>query len=147
MANLTRFDPFKEMALFNPFGATDDFFKAFRLRPWHELEVEPQIKIDVTEDDKAYTVKADVPGIDKNDIHVSIDGNQVSISAEIKKEKEEKKGEVLLRSERYFGKQYRGFSLAHDIDSSRAEAKYSDGVLQLTLPKKAGNGGRELKVS
>jgi len=148
MANITHFDPFKELARFNPFADTDEFFKGFRLRPWfRDIDVEPQIKLDVAEDDKAYIVKADVPGVDKNDIHVEIDGSQVSISTEIKKEKEEKKGEVVLRSERYLGKQYRSFSLGHDIDESKAEAKYHDGVLELVLPKKSGTATKTLKVS
>ena len=148
MANITHFDPFKELARFNPFADTDEFFKGFRLRPWsRDIDVEPQIKLDVAEDDKAYTVKADVPGVDKDDIHVEIDGSQVSISTEIKKEKEEKKGEVVLRSERYVGKQYRSFSLGHDIDESKAEAKYRDGVLELVLPKKSGTATKTLKVS
>ena len=148
MANITHFDPFKEIARFNPFADTDEFFKGFRLRPWsRDIDVEPQIKLDVAEDDKAYTVKADVPGVDKDDIHVEIDGSQVSISTEIKKEKEEKKGELVLRSERYVGKQYRSFSLGHDIDESKAEAKYRDGVLELLLPKKSGTATKTLKIS
>lgn len=148
MANITHYDPFKELARFNPFGDIDDVFKGFRLRPaLRDVDVEPQIRIDVSEDDKAYVVKADIPGVDRNDIHIELDGNEVSISAEIRREKEEKKGEVVLRSERYLGRQYRSFSLAHEIDASKAEARYHDGVLELTLPKKAGSTRKELKVS
>nr|WP_297448087.1 Hsp20/alpha crystallin family protein [Ferrovum sp.] len=55
---------------------------------------EPQIKLDVSEDDKAYKVKAEIPGVKKENIQVSIEGNQISISAETKKEKEEKEGEM-----------------------------------------------------
>jgi HSP20 family protein len=94
----------------------------------------------------AYTVKADVPGVKKDDIQVSIDGNQVSISAEVKHEKEEKEGKKLVRSERYYGKQFRSFMLAHDIDEAKSEAEYSDGVLKLTLPKKAGAETKKLAI-
>ncbi len=147
MANLTRYDPFKELTRFNPFGDFDDWFKGFRLRPaLRDMEVEPQIRIDVSEDDQVYVIKADIPGVQRDDIHIELDGNEVSISAEIKREKEEKKGEVVLRSERYFGKQYRSFSLAHEIDSAKAEAKYQNGVLELTLPKKTGTARKEVKV-
>ena len=84
MANITRFDPFAELTRFHPFG--DDFFRGFSLRPvFHGMEGEPQIRLDVSEDDKNYTVKAEIPGVKKEDIKVTVDGNQVSISAEVKK--------------------------------------------------------------
>ena len=137
MANLIRYDPFD----------VDDVFKGFFMRPTL-LEDPPQmqIKIDVKENDNAYTVHADIPGVKKEDIHVSVDGSQVSISAETKLEKEEKKGEKVLRAERYCGTVARSFSLAHDVDEAHAEARYSDGVLELTLPKKAPTAARKLAI-
>lgn len=146
MANISRYDPFS-LARLDPFGDMDDFFKGFFVRP-AMLEVQPQmqIKMDLKENDKAYTVHADIPGVKKEDIHVSIDGNQVSISAETKVEKEEKEGEKVLRSERYVGKVARSFTLAHEIDEAQAQAKYSDGVLELSLPKKAASSARKLTV-
>lgn len=146
MTNLTRYDPFN-LARIDPFGDIDDLFKGFLVRP-ALLEGQPkmQIKMDVKEDDKAYTVHADIPGVKKEDIHVSIEGNQVSISAETKIEKEEKKGEKVLRSERYCGKVARSFTLAHDVDEAKSQAKYSDGVLELTLPKKAGTSAKKLAI-
>ena len=105
-----------------------------------------QIKMDVKEDNNAYTVHADIPGVKKEDIQVSIEGNQVSISAETRAEKEEKKGEKVLRSERYFGKVARSFTLAHEVDEAKAQAKYSDGVLELTLPKKAAGSAKKLAI-
>ena len=147
MANITRFDPFEELARFRPLTDFDDFFKGFRMRPWlGDADIEPRIKVDVSEADAAYSVRAEIPGVKKEDIHVAIDANQVSIEAEIKKEKEEKKGEKVVRSERYFGKQSRSFTLGHDIDAGKAEAKYSDGVLELKLPKKSNGSSKELKV-
>lgn len=146
MANISRYDPFS-LARLDPFGDIDDLFKGFFVRPVaFEGQPEMQIKMDVKEDDKAYTVHADIPGVKKDDIHVSIEGNRVSISAETKTEKEEKEGEKLLRSERYVGRVSRMFTLAQDVDESKAQAKYSDGVLELTLPKKAANTARKLAV-
>lgn len=146
MANISRYDPFN-LTRIDPFGDIDDLFKGFFVRP-ALLEGQPQmqIKMDVKEDDKAYTVHADIPGVKKEDIHVSIEGNQVSISAETKVEKEEKKGEKVLRSERYVGKVARSFTLAHEVDESKSQAKYSDGVLELTLPKKAASSAKKLAI-
>jgi len=146
MANLTRYDPFN-LARLDPFGDIDDLFKGFFVRPvLFEGQPQMQIKMDLKEDDKAYTVHADIPGVKKEEIHVSIEGNQVSISAETKIEKEEKKGEKVLRSERYVGKVARSFTLAHDVDEAGAQAKYSDGVLELTLPKKAVTAAKKLAI-
>lgn len=148
MGKLTRFDPFNEVARFDPFRGVEDFFKDFSLRPsMRNFDVEPRIKMDVTENDQSYTVRAEIPGVKKEDIKVDIDGNQVSISAEARKETEEKKGETVVRSERYYGQQSRSFTLGCEIDDEKAEAKYRDGVLELTLPKKKNGGGRKLTVS
>ncbi|HEU5283089.1 MAG TPA: Hsp20/alpha crystallin family protein [Burkholderiales bacterium] len=142
MANITRWDPFEDI---------DDLFKGFLLRPMRVeagagAESGMRIKMDVREDDKAYLVHAEVPGVKKEDIQVSIDGNQVSISAEIKREKEEKQGEKVLRTERYCGKVYRAFTLGQDVDQDAARAKYENGVLELTLPKKAASAQKRLTV-
>ena len=146
MSNIARYDPFN-LAGIDPFSDIDDLFKGFLFRP-ALLEGQPkmQIKMDVKEDDNAYTVHADIPGVKKEDIQVSIEGNLVSLSAETKTEKEEKKGEKVLRSERYVGKVARSFTLAHEVDESKAQAKYKDGVLELTLPKKAAGSARKLAV-
>jgi HSP20 family protein len=77
---------------------------------------------------------------------VSIEGNQVSISAEARREKEEKQGEKVLRTERYYGKLYRSFTLGQDVDQESASARYENGVLELTLPKKAAAQQRRLAI-
>lgn len=146
MADIMRKDPFS-LSRVDPFSDLDDLFKGFFVRPMaFEGQPQMQIKMDVKEDDKAYTVHADIPGVKKEEIHVTIDGNQVSISAEVKKHKEEKDGEKVLRSERYYGKVARSFTLGHDVDESQAEAKYADGVLELTLPKKVASSSRKLTI-
>lgn len=134
MANLTRVDPFEDVFR--------GFFRPVRL----EGAPEVQIKIDVKEDEKAYTVHADIPGAKKEDIHVSLDGNQVTISAEVKQEKEFKDGERVLRSERFYGKVQRSFSLENEVDDSGANAKYADGVLELSLPKKLVQSAKRIAV-
>ena len=132
MANITRFDPFKEIAAFDPFG---EGFPRFPRWLRQAAAAEPTIKLDVSEDDNAYRVKAEMPGVKKEDIEVQVDGNQVSLSAEVKREKEEKKGENVVHSERFYGKQYRSFTLGQNIDRAKTQAKFADGVLELTLPK------------
>ena len=142
MANITRFDPFTDF---------DDLLKGFFVRPMRfELDAPAQqmsIKVDVTKADGAYGVKAELPGVKKDDIHVAIDGSRVTISGEVKNEKEEKKGEEVIRSERYCGKVSRTFTLAQEVDEGKAEAKYVDGVLTLTLPMKAKSSARKVTVS
>ena len=146
MADIIRKDPFS-LSRVDPFADLDDLFKGFFVRPMaFEGQTQMQIKMDVKEDDKAYTIHADIPGVKKDDIHVTIDGSQVSISAEVKKQKEEKEGEKVLRSERYYGKVARSFTLGHDVDESQAEAKYADGVLELTLPKKIASTSKKLTI-
>jgi HSP20 family protein len=146
MANITCFDPF--LSRFDPFGEPfEDIFRRM-LRPvrWEAEGTPLQIKMDVEEDDKDYTVKAEIPGVRKEDIHVQIDGNVVSISADSKREKEVKEKGKLIRSERYYGSLARSFSLGHDINESEASAKYVDGVLELTLPKKTGAAAKKVAV-
>lgn len=103
-------------------------------------------KLDVAEDDKQYTVHADLPGVSKDDIHVDIEGNRVSISAEVKRQKEEKDKDNVVLAERYEGKVFRSFTLACDVDEAATEATYVDGVLTLTLPKKAQGSTRRIAV-
>ncbi len=130
----------------------DDFFKdfapGFYVRPLHGdgLPAPSQIKIDVKEDDAAYTVQAEVPGVPKEDINVSIDGNVVSLRAEVRQHDQKKDGEKVLRSERYYGAVARSFQLPVDVDAAQAKARYDNGVLTLTLPKKQGNKTQRLAI-
>ena len=140
MANITRYNPFDE--LFNEFG------KGFWVKPLaFPAGTEMSIKVDVKEDDKAYTVRADIPGVKKEDIQVDVDGSVVSVKAEAKQEKEEKKGEKVIYSERSYGMVSRSFTLPAEVDEKGAKAEYKDGVLNLVLPKKANGGGKRISVS
>ena len=106
-----------------------------------------KMRVDVSEKDNAYEVKADIPGVKKEDINVRIDGNVVQIDAEVNREKESKdKGGKVLRSERYWGNISRTFSLAQDVDDTKVVAKYTDGVLTLELPKKASPESKKIAV-
>jgi len=140
MADIARFNPLDE--------SIDDLFRGFFVRPV-SYENQPgaaQFRVDVSENDNAYTLRAEIPGVKKNDINVSIDGDTVAISAEVKSEKDVKDGERVLRSERYYGKVYRAFTLGQAVDESAASAKYADGVLELTLPKKAAVQAKRITI-
>ncbi|HUL96597.1 MAG TPA: Hsp20/alpha crystallin family protein [Usitatibacter sp.] len=143
MANITRFDPFKELARIDPFG---EGWPRLMRRWLPETAAEPTIRIDVTEDDKAFHVKAEMPGVKKEDIEIQVDGNEVSLCAQVKRETEEKKGETVVHSERFYGRQYRSFTLGKNIDRAKAEAKFADGVLDLTLPKADAPRGEKIAV-
>jgi len=138
-----------ELRVTDPFAIEpmDEMFRQM-LRPWRqELAAQaPQIKLDVHEDDASYTVKAEVPGVDKDAIDVRIDGNRVMLSAEMKKEHDEKKDGRVLRSERQYGYASRSFTLGCEVDESKSEAKYKDGILELRLPKKAKSSSRRLPI-
>jgi HSP20 family protein len=130
----------------------DDFFKdiapGFYVRPLHGDGVPSpaQIKVDVKETDGGYTVQAEVPGVPKEDIHVAIDGNMVSLRAEVRQHDQKTEGEKVLRSERYYGSVARSFQLPVDVDAAQAKAKYDNGVLTLTLPKKQGGSAQRLNI-
>ena len=117
MATLTRFD-----------DAFDNLLRGFFVRPVsfegsHPQEAAPApFRVDVSENEQAYVLRAEIPGVKKDDINISIDGDQVAISAEVKNEKEAREGERTLRSERYYGKVYRAFALGQPVDENGAAA-------------------------
>ena len=130
MANITRYDPFNELV--------DDIFKGFLVRPVaYEGRADglPRLKVDVAEKNGAYVVKGELPGVKKEDIRVSVDGAQVTLEAEVKDEKSTD-NERVLHTERTYGKVSRVFTLPQEIDEAKVQAKFQDGVLELTLPKK-----------
>lgn len=127
-----------------------DLLRGFFVRPvdfdFNTSMQSPEMRVDVKENEDHYAVLAELPGIGKEDINVSIDGQLVSISAERKQEKEVKEGERVLRTERYFGKVSRSFQLGQEVDEATARASFTDGVLELILPKKAPSQARRLTI-
>ena len=140
MANIARFDPFNDIV--------DDLFKGFFVRPVvaGTQDAPPRMRVEVAEKNGAYAVTAELPGVKKEDIKVDIDGAQVTLSAEVKREKEATDGDRLLHTERLYGKVSRSFALPQELDEEKVEAKFKDGVLQLTLPKKAAAARKAITI-
>ena len=141
MVNITRFNPLED--------AFENLFRGVPVwlpNPETRALAPTQFRMDVTENDKEYQVLAEMPGVKKEEISVTINGNEVTVSAEVKHEKDIKNGETVLRSERYYGKIQRAFTLGQDVDEATAQAKYSDGVLELKLPKKTVGAAKRLAV-
>ena len=143
MAGITRYDPFNDLV--------DDIFRGFLVRPLtaesaRTAEALPRMKVDVAEKNGAYLVTAELPGVRKEDIDVSIDGAQVTLTAEVKREKEASQDERVLHTERVFGKATRSFTLPLEVDEEKAEAKFRDGLLELTLPKKQAAQRKQITI-
>ena len=138
MNPLIRYEPLVD-------GLFNEFFRPAYLQPSARDEAAP-IRFDVRETPEAYLVSAELPGVKKEDIHVEIEGNEVTLSAETKRETTEKDGDKWLRTERHYGKAARRFALPQEVDEAKAAAKYDNGLLNLTLPKKAAVTGRKLSV-
>lgn len=150
MNGVTRFKPLgSELAHFDQLLDMDDMFNRFMMRPFlrERTEAGPQIRMDVREADDRYLVNAEIPGVNKDDIRVTVEGNRVSISAEVKQEKEAREGERVIRCERSYGMASRSFTLADEIDQNQVQARYNNGLLELTLPKKPGSPRREISIS
>ena len=149
MKNLAPRPPFfGDIIRSDPFSNMEDWFNGFGLRrPFSsDLEVVPSIKIDLKENDKNYTIRAEIPGVKKEDVKVQVDGNLVTISTEVKQKKEEKEGDRIICSECCQGSSYRSFTLDCNVDESKSQAKYENGMLELILPKKNGATAKQLKI-
>jgi HSP20 family protein len=140
MANITRYSPFDELF--------KDFSKGFWIKPLpFPAETALEMRVDVKEDENSYTIRAEIPGAKKDDIKVDIDRNSVSLRAEVRQEKEEKKGEKTVYSERSYGMASRSFTLPGEVDAAGAKAEYKDGLLSLSLPMKANGSGQRIAVA
>jgi HSP20 family protein len=141
MVNITRFNALED--------TFENWFRGVPVwlpNPETRAPTPTQFRMDVTENDKEYQVLADLPGVKKEDISITINANEVMVSAEVKHEKEINNGETVLRAERYHGKIQRAFALSYEVDEATAQAKYNDGVLELTLPKKTAAAAKRLAV-
>lgn len=141
MSSLT---PFVSRSLF------DDLFRdinpGYFIKPLHGDPLPSQIRVDVKENPNEFIVEAEIPGAGKDNIHVNIDGNVVSIRAEISQVDSETKEDKLLRSERYYGEVSRSFQLPSDIDEANSKARYDNGVLTLNLVKKQKQAGQRMTI-
>jgi len=141
MLNITRFNPLED--------TFDNLFRGLPVwipSPERRPATPAQFRMDVTENDKEYQVLAEMPGVKKEEITITINGNEVAVSAEVKHEKVVKNGDTVLCAERYYGTIKRQFSLGQEVDEASAKAKYNDGVLELTLPKKVAAAAKRLAV-
>jgi HSP20 family protein len=144
--NLRTYEPLTDLFR-TPFFDMTGYFDTPRMRrAFASMPEAPEIKMNVSEDPEAYYVKAEIPGVKKEDIQVTCEGNTVSISAQVEEKKEKREGETVLCSEMYEGRVARTFTLLSDVDDSKAEAKYEDGVLELKLPKKVGSRSKALSI-
>ncbi len=141
MVHITRFNPLQD--------AFENWFRGVPVwlsNPETRAPEPTQFRMDVTENDKEYQVLADLPGVKKEEISITINGNEVTVSAEVKYEENVNNGETVLCAERYRGKIQRAFTLGEEIDEATAQAKYNGGVLHLTLPKKTVPAAKRLTV-
>lgn len=129
----------------DPFSLIDAMFNEWA-GPRAGTSLVARAKLDVAERDNAYEVRAELPGAKKEDISVDIDGAWVAISARANTQSEKKDGEKLLYSERSHESYARSFELPQAVDSARAVAKFENGVLTLTLPKKEGPRSTRVQI-
>ena len=147
MANISRYNTLEDI-----FNGINDIGKGFFVRPLSSAmpsgtqQPGGTIRIDVREDKDAFAIRADIPGVKKEDIQVEVDDDLVSIRAEARQEREEKQGEKVVYTERSYGMASRSFTLPGPVDDKNAKADYKDGVLTLVLPKKLGAGGKRIPV-
>ena len=141
------------MSNLSPFvsrGLFDELFRdvnpGYFIKPLHGDSLPTQIKVDVKESSNEFIVQAEIPGAGKENINVDIDGNVVSIRAQISQVDSETKDDKLLRSERYFGEVSRSFQLPGDIDQTASKARYENGVLTLNLVKSQKKGGQRMNI-
>ncbi|MEY4719499.1 MAG: hypothetical protein RL563_2117 [Pseudomonadota bacterium] len=141
------------MSSLSPFvsrGLFDELFRdvnpGYFIKPLHGDPLPAQIKVDLKENPSEFVVHAEIPGAGKENIHVNIDGNVVSIRAEISQVDRENKDDKLLRSERYFGEVSRSFQLPSDIDETASKARYENGILTLNLTKKQKQAGQRMFI-
>jgi HSP20 family protein len=127
----------------------ENFMNSFELEPFRGFGVESfNPKVDVTENEAAYTVAAELPGLAEKDIEVLVDENVLTIKGEKKAEKEEKKGDAVYM-ERSYGSFSRRLPFPVEIDTTKIKAHFEKGVLMIELPKteKAKASRRKIPVS
>ncbi len=142
MSQLTRFPR-------NLFGdlMADTPSLGYLIRPLHGEGLPSEFKVDIKENPQSYVVHAELPGVNKEDLQVTVDQGVLTIAAEVKQHDRQTEDDKVVRSERYFGSVSRSFRLPLEVEQSAAKASYENGILELTLPKKQAQGGRRIEVS
>lgn len=132
---LTKWDPFREMEdTFDRFARTFSFPRRGSQEVMATGDWAP--RVDIAETDKEFSIKAEIPDVNKEDVKVSVDNGVLTIKGERKQEKEEK-GKKFHRIERFYGSFTRSFTLPDNVDESKIVASFKDGMLNLTIPKTA----------
>lgn len=142
MSHLTRFSSNTLNDLFGQMGSP-----AYFIRPLHGESLPTDFKVDINENKHSFNIKAQIPGVKKEDINISVDGPLVTIQAHIKQLDEKTEDDKVVRSECYYGTTSRSFQLPVEVDASGTKASYENGVLQLQLPKKVGGSVKQIKVT
>lgn len=131
-------------------GIIDELFRdvnpGYFIKPLHGDALPSKIKVDVNENPHEFIVHAEIPGAEKENIHVDIENDMVNIRAHINQLDSENKDDKPLRSERYYGEVSRGFQLSADIDEPASKARYENGVLTLNLVKKQKKSGHRIAI-
>jgi len=140
MANIRHYDPFFSVEPIS--DMLQGMLRSFR----GTAETGFAFKVDVSETDGNYTLTAELPGVKKEDIEISVDRGTVMIGAKVEKASEEKEGERVIRRERYSGSMHRAFTLDTNIDESKVDASFENGVLKLVLPKKEASAQKRISV-
>ena len=135
MARIQLYDPFADAAFD---GIVRTLFQPLRVER-NGAQAPRSFRLDVSENASGYVVHAELPGVAK-------DGIQVTISAEVKRNREPREGERSLHVERYVGTLFRSFTLPTELDETASEARFENGVLELKLAKKAPVAGRKLTI-
>ncbi len=145
---LRTYEPFADLFRGGPLFDLMPMFDVPRMRTaLATMPAAPTIRMDVKETPDAYLVTAGIPGVRKEDIHVTVEGGTVGITATMERRDEKKEGETVLCTELYTGEVARTFTLPADVDEAKAETKYEDGMLELKLPKLAGARAKTLTVA
>ncbi len=142
MTNLTHYVPNLFTSIFDDLDTS-----SYIVRPLHGKPLQSSFKVDIKETPVAYNIKAQIPGVQKEDIHISVDGGMVTIQAQIKQHDQKSEDEKIVQSEFYYGTVSRSFQLPEDVDSTGTKANYENGVLHLHLPKKVGDTSKRIHVS
>jgi HSP20 family protein len=125
----------------------DELFSGFFRSHAASEESSAEIRLDVAENEQSFLVHAAIAGAKKDDIQLEVDKNIITISVDIQRDADTQTGARRLHSERQFGKATRQFTLNHEVDEATVEAKYVDGILTLTLPKKTPPQAKRINIS